>query len=464
MKNLLPINLLFISIYSFSQNFTLVNGTPFAGVKFSSVAFADVDKDNDQDVFITGNEGSSRTTKLYTNSGNGTFTLSSGSLFAGVDLSSVAFADVDNDNDMDVFVGGTTGSSSIAYIYRNNGSGIFTAITGNPFLGPYNGSVAFADVDKDNDQDVFICVSQTGKAFLKLYKNLGGGLYALDTTNSFIPVFSSSVAFSDVDNDGDNDLLISGNSGSNPVTNLYLNNGGIFTVSSTAFTAVRSGDVAFADIDNDNDKDVLITGDDGTYKVANLYTNNGSGIFTLVNATPFTGVYLSSVAFADVDNDSDADVIIGGNDGSSNTCKLYNNNGLGAYTLATGMPFSTINNGAIAFADIDGDTDQDVLITGASGTGQIANLYKNNKIVGIKENSFNQIQLFPNPSKGLFTIEQLTNKNQIQIFNTLGEIIFSAETTDSSINIDLSEHSSGLYFITVLQNQKIIQKGILCIE
>jgi len=50
---LLFLFLLFTQIVS-AQNFTEVMGVPFVGVQKSSIAFADVDGDNDQDVLITG--------------------------------------------------------------------------------------------------------------------------------------------------------------------------------------------------------------------------------------------------------------------------------------------------------------------------------------------------------------------------------------------------------------------------
>jgi len=77
--------------------------------------------------------------------------------------------------------------------------------------------------------------------------------------------------------------------------------------------AVTKGSVAFVDIDGDNDQDLLITGDSVSKKITKLYTNNGSGNFTEVTGTPFDGVHYSAIAFADVDGDNDQDVLITGN-------------------------------------------------------------------------------------------------------------------------------------------------------
>ncbi|MBK6950579.1 MAG: VCBS repeat-containing protein [Crocinitomicaceae bacterium] len=72
--------------------------------------------------------------------------------------------------------------------------------------------------------------------------------------------------FSDVDGDGDIDLIISGSTSYvgplNTITRLYLNDGvGNFILDNSAtFTGVRLGTVDFIDVDGDSDDDLLITG------------------------------------------------------------------------------------------------------------------------------------------------------------------------------------------------------------
>ena len=67
-KLFLPLLFLALTQISIAQNFTLVPGTPFTGVAQSSIAFADVDGDNDQDVLITGQDlGTNYNAQLYLN-------------------------------------------------------------------------------------------------------------------------------------------------------------------------------------------------------------------------------------------------------------------------------------------------------------------------------------------------------------------------------------------------------------
>jgi predicted nucleotidyltransferase len=144
-------------------SFTEMTGTPFEDVSYGSIAFADVDGDDDKDLLITGSTvGLGRISKLYTNDGTGSFTEMTGTPFEGVRDSSIAFADVDGDNDQDVLITGYTSPlRRISKLYTNDGTGSFTEMTGTPFEGVDNSSIAFADVDGDNDKDVLI----TGTGF-----------------------------------------------------------------------------------------------------------------------------------------------------------------------------------------------------------------------------------------------------------------------------------------------------------
>ena len=390
-------------------NFTEKTGTPLEKVSRNSVAFADIDGDNDPDVLITGDAGEDDSgnpiliAKLYTNDGAGNFTEKSGTPFEGMLNSSIAFADVDGDNDQDVLI---TGDGSIR-LYTNDGSGNFfqafpSKLETPPFEGVSSSSIAFANLDGDNDQDVLITGSGSdsdGNFILiaNLYTNDGGGNFTEETGTPFEGISDGSIAFADVDGDNDQDVLITGlgqDSDGNfiLIANLYTNDGsGNFTEDTgTPFEGMLNSSIAFADVDGDNDQDVLITGSeqdsDGNFiPVAVLYTNDGSGNFTEETGTPFEGVSAGSIAFADVDGDNDQDVLITGSEQDSDgnfipVAVLYTNDGSGNFTEETGTPFEGVSAGSIAFADVDGDNDQDVFITGFSVfSGVTALLYINER-------------------------------------------------------------------------------------
>ncbi|WP_020568524.1 T9SS type A sorting domain-containing protein [Neolewinella persica] len=373
-----PISKLYINT---KGRFTEVAGTPFEGVADGSIAFADVDDDGDSDVLITGRNGLDEPiTKLYTND-SGSFTEVAGTPFEGVAGGSIAFADVDDDGDSDVLITGMNGSiERIAKLYTNDG-GTFTEAVSTPFEGVNISAVAFADVDDDGDQDLLITgLNSSIERIAKLYTNAGGSFTEVEGT-PFMGVRAGAVAFADIDNDGDQDLLIAGANGSDErITKLYTNLGGSFTeVAGTPFDGVIWSSIAFADVDNDGDQDVLITGLNNVSgeRIAKLYTN-AEGSFTKVMDTPFEGVWLSSVAFSDVDSDGDEDVLITGWNGlDERIAKLYTNTE-GSFMAAAGTPFDGVTSGSVTFADVDDDGDKDVLITGVNGSDErIAKLYTN---------------------------------------------------------------------------------------
>ncbi|MFK7771684.1 MAG: T9SS type A sorting domain-containing protein [Saprospiraceae bacterium] len=262
----------------------------------------------------------------------------------------------------------------------------FIEDTQNNFTGVYEGEMEFADVDGDGDQDLFTLGYSDGfDVHGKLYFNDGNGIFTLANTD--IPELGyASMAFADVDGDNDIDLLVAGQSGASGThpsgTYLYLNDGnGNFTDANQSFTTVLHCSVGFADVDNDNDQDIFILGSSANLSgaITEMYLNNGDGVYSL-SANNFTLVYQGAFDFADVDGDDDLDVLVTGTSLGGNfdpISTLYKNDGNGSFTEFTGSSFIGVNISTVDFADIDSDGDNDVLITGSSSNGLSTYLYKN---------------------------------------------------------------------------------------
>jgi len=461
-----------------SGNYTEVTGTPFEDVGYSSIAFADVDGDADPDVLITGGNNSFEgISKLYTNDGSGNYTEVTGTPYEDVGYSSIAFADVDGDGDPDVLLTGQNNSfEGISKLYTNDGTGTFTELAGTPFESVWRSSIAFADVDGDADPDVLITgESNSLEKISKLYTNDGTGTFTELAGTPFEGVSSGSIAFADVDGDADPDVLITGENNSfEGISTLYTNDGsGNYTeVAGTPFESVWRSSIAFADVDGDADPDVLITGENNSLEeISKLYTNDGSGTYTEVTDTPFEGVWHSSIAFADVDGDADPDVLItGGNNSFERISKLYTNDGSGTYTEVTDTPFEGVFRSSIAFADVDGDGEPDVLITGQNNSpALISKLYTNDGTVSSSGDLTADVRLnltlFPNPamSTGLNISFHSTESTavMVRIYDLKGRLIRQqkemAGTGAQTLLVDITSLSAGSYFIQ-LENGK--QSGV----
>jgi hypothetical protein len=62
--------------------------------------------------------------------------------------------------------------------------------------------------------------------------------------------------------------------------------------------------------------------------------------------------------------------------------------------------------------------------------------------------SKNLILLYPNPSSKELFIDNLELNSTIEIYNTLGELIYNELNTSSNCRINLENHNSGVYFIS----------------
>jgi predicted nucleotidyltransferase len=188
----------------------------------------------------------------------------------------------------------------------------------------------------------------------------------------------SSAAWGDCDNDGDLDILLTGDSGGfTPFTRLYRNDGGgSFADSGAGLTAVDNGSVAWGDYDNDGDADILLTGHGPMGRVSTVYRNDGGAAFTDSGAV-LTGVNSSSAAWGDHDNDGDLDILLTGLENASTARSIvYHNDGAGSFA-DSGEMLTGVAYGGAAWGDYDNDNDLDILLTGTDGITEVTKLYLN---------------------------------------------------------------------------------------
>ena len=173
LKSLLCITLL--TVFASAEQFTEKTGISLTGVYVGSVAWGDYDNDGDLDILLTGYDSNeNEISKIYRNNGDNTFTEQTGISLTGVYDGSVAWGDYDNDGDLDILL---TGSDNINYIstiskiYRNNGDNTFAEQTGISLTGVNFSSVAWGDYDNDGDLDILLTGRSGSGYFSKIYRN-----------------------------------------------------------------------------------------------------------------------------------------------------------------------------------------------------------------------------------------------------------------------------------------------------
>ena len=228
--------------------FTFANSAS-VGATASRVVLGDLDGDGDLDLVSISEINYASNLNIRLNNGRGVF---SGGQDIVWNASELALGDADNDGDLDLFTnqGGGIGLS------LNNGQGVFGA--SQPLgLGTTIGRIVLGDLDGDSDLDVVAFNQVAGTAHVGL--NSGTGTFAQGGSVTFS---GRALALGDVDGDGDLDLVGASAAGSN-LASVRLNNGqGNFAGTQEVSLTVTSAGLPLAaillsDVDGDGDLDLL---------------------------------------------------------------------------------------------------------------------------------------------------------------------------------------------------------------
>ena len=335
LKNYIPYLFIFFIQYIFGQGIFVFDSTlseKISTVMPNKIKIADINNDNISDIIISGYDELKR---------DGVF--------------------------LDIYVGNNQSSIDTLSLNIDNNYGYNVGFA--KFIGG-NGGLDLSDYNRDN----FIDVLWHGSERIFLHKNING---TFNDSNFFdnYPLLNSDMKWGDVDMDGDPDIILMGTvslSGNQYIfNNLYINDDNSFIPDNNiVLPGLRNGSAEWADIDQDGDLDLLMSGQsaDPLSGVSRLYKNEPIGRLSEDANQEIAGLKGTASCFTDLDLDGDKDLIMSGWSPITQSLKtyIYINEPTGTFRLADEQIDFAIIYGAIESRDINSDGFPDFSISGVT--------------------------------------------------------------------------------------------------
>ncbi len=453
----------------------------------SAIAFADVDSDSDPDllwgdffepnVILFRNDGTCtnpsmiRATDSYLSAG--------GRVLDTSGLNVPRAVDIDDDSDVDLFVGVMGGAflpatTSIENFYFLEATPIGFDLVSRRYVPTIDvgseAAPALADLDADGDLDLLV-----GNVIDPVDPSRGSVTFFRNTGTPTAPVlrledadflgfdggFSPTPSPVDIDGDGDSDVALGRFDGE---VTLYLNVGTpgnpVWQLESDNFLATDVGSdsvPAVGDLDGDGDLDVVVGESSG---LLNFFRNEGTSAspILVLETEEFAGIDVgqkSRPRLVDYDRDGDLDLFVGSNRGEVSYYRNDGDSSRPVFVQSEAIQVGLIGTVSPAFADIDGDTDADLFV----GTPSGGLLYYRNDVVATGIGRTRpvpgqppQLEAYPIPATGFVTVAvkglRPTARYRIDIIDVVGRALrsFVPDATNDlveGLKIDLSGIASG---------------------
>lgn len=409
----------------------------------SSVAIGDIDGDGKTDL-VSANNYSKNISVLRNTSTSGSisfatkvdFTVASSSQTLGIQI-----GNIDGDGKLDVVVTGSL--NGVASVFLNTSTvGVVNFATKVDFSLSNPSSVSLGDIDGDGRLD--IATSDLGLvSVLRNTSTIGTASFATKVDFTIGGNYSLSLDLGDIDNDGRTDLVATNGTNASvlrqivplPSISSFTPSSGCANTSSVVITGTNFTDATSVTIGGTNVLSFVVN---SATQITAVVGNNNTGTIVVTTANgsatsagTFTVNPLPSVTI------TQNGITLTANQSSATYQWLDCNNSNQPILGETNQSFTAIGNGDYAVVVTMGgciDTSACVNITG----------------VGFTEIEMPTFALFPNPTTDFVTlqIDQNFTLANIEIINTLGQVIFANQTNDRLTKISMPSES-GIYFVRV---------------
>lgn len=281
-------------------------------------------------------------------------------------------------------------------------------------------------------------------------------------------------AFADIDNDGDQDLFVGHYDGRIVfMENISTTGSSNFQLASTDYLSLTLTGKGcfphFADIDNDNDLDLIIGRENGKITFvenigsanAALWANpvyNWGGIDVSDFYNPF--VANAKPFWFDYNQDGINELLVGNYQGEIH---IYEPNGPSNF-IHKGILFNeriseTVNPYFVKFHSTDSVS---IFVGNTKGGVYLYRIPQGFTTPQIEFSPFHfDCKIFPNPTNSILKIQTNVSNFNYQIFNIQGQLILQEIVNQNNTDISLQNHPSGFYFMKIQANEQLVTFKIL---
>jgi YD repeat-containing protein len=340
---------------------------------------------------------------------------------------SVAIGDVNGDGKADTIT--TNYSSNNISILLGNGDGTFGVKT-DVAVNSRPDSVALGDLDSDGDLDI---VTGNGNRYhnywadssLSILVNNGGGSFTRNDITLSRDIGAQALELSDLNADGDLDIVISGSGYFNrgQMSVLLGSNGSSFGTRTDYNTGNTPHSIAVGRLNQDLSFDV-VTANRFSNNVS-VFPGNGNGSFGTRRDFP-VGSSPESVAVGDLNGDGNSDIITA-NYSSQNVSVLFGDSN-GNFGIPTNYSVDNFYPLSVALGDVDNDSDLDVVVSVTARANQVSVLFndgtgslilKENVAVSSRPTAAALRDLDLDGDLDLVTVNNASNDVSIRLNNTV---------------------------------------------